>query len=329
MKKIKALALLSGGLDSILAIKLIQSQGIEVEAINFVSPFCLRGRDGCDVHQTTEKLNVPLKTFEVGKDYLEIVRKPKYGYGKNLNPCIDCRIFLLKQAWKYAKKTKASFIFTGEVLGQRPMSQHKNAMFLIERESGLKNKLLRPLSAKLLPETPMEKEGLVDRSKLLGISGRSRKPQIKLAKDLKVFNYPSPSGGCLLTYKEFANKLRDLFVFRKRITESDIALLKIGRHFRFGSNKIIVGRNHNENQRLLDSKSKYDYYFEVPDCGSPITLLQGRKTKKSIIMAAGLTAFYSDNPNSMVLVNYGKKKLDKSVIVSKPQYSQVQELRIN
>ena len=329
MKKIKAIALLSGGLDSLLAIKLIQNQEIEVEAINFSSPFCLCGRGGCGVKKTAEKLNVPLTTIRVGNDYLKIVRNPKYGYGKNLNPCIDCRIFMFKKARKYAEKTGASFVFTGEVLGERPMSQHRNAMFLIEKESGLKNKLLRPLSAKLLPETLIEKEGLVDRSKLLGISGRSRKPQIKLAKDLKLFNYPCPSGGCLLTYKEFANKVRDLFAYKKRITESDIVLLKIGRHFRFGTNKIIVGRDHVENQRLINSKKVSDLYFEVPNCGSPITLLQGRKTKKSIMIAAGLTLFYSDNPDSLVKVNYGRTELDKSVIVSRPSFSEVQGLRIS
>ncbi len=328
MKKIKALALLSGGLDSVLAIKLIVSQGVEVEAVNFTSPFCLCGKGGCGVYKTAEKLSIPLKTIRVGNNYLKIIRNPKYGYGKNLNPCLDCRIFMFKQAKKYAKKIGACFIFTGEVLRQRPMSQHKNAMFLIEQESGLKNKVLRPLSAKLLPETPMEKDGLVDRSKLLAISGRSRKPQIKLAKDLKLIDYPCPSGGCLLTYREFAHKVSDLFAHKKKVTESDIALLKIGRHFRFGSNKIIVGKNQQENQRLLNSKKTFDYYFEVPNCGSPITLLQGRKTNKSIATAAGLTAFYSDNSNDKVLVNYGKSHLNKSIFVTRPTYSEVQKLKV-
>lgn len=328
MKKTKALALLSGGLDSILAIKLILSQGIEVEAINFTSPFCLCGKGGCGAYKTAETLNVPLKTIRVGNSYLKMIRNPKYGYGKNLNPCLDCRIFMFRQAKKYAKRIGASFVFTGEVLRQRPMSQHKNAMFLIEQESGLKNKVLRPLSAKLLPETPMEKDGLVDRSKLLAISGRSRKPQIKLAKDLKLIDYPCPSGGCLLTYKEFACKVSDLFAHKKKVTESDIALLRIGRHFRFGLNKIIVGRSQQENQRLLNSRKMFDYYFEVPNCGSPITLLQGRKTNKSIATAAGLTAFYSDNSSDEVLVKYGSTYLDKSIFVTRPTSSEVHELKL-
>jgi tRNA U34 2-thiouridine synthase MnmA/TrmU len=328
MKKIKALALLSGGLDSILATKIILNQGIKVEAVNFTSPFCLCGKGGCGAHKTAQELHIPLKIIRVGNEYLKMIKNPKYGYGKNLNPCLDCRIFMFKQAKDYAKEIGASFIFTGEVLGERPMSQHKNAMFLIERESGLKNRILRPLSAKLLPETPMEKDGLVDRSKLLGMQGRSRKPQIKLAKDLKVPHYPCPSGGCLLTYKEFAKKVQDLFKYKKRVVESDITLLKIGRHFRIGSNKIIVGRNHQENQRLLTSKKITDYYFEVPDCGGPITVLQGRKTKKSIKAAAGLTAFYSDNKNPAMTVNYGREKLDNKIRVARPSYSEIQGLRI-
>ena len=328
MKKNKALVLLSGGLDSILATKIMLKQGIEVEAINFTSPFCLCGKGGCGAYKFADELHIPLKTIRVGKKYLKLLRNPKHGYGKNMNPCLDCRIFMFKQAKEYAKEIGASFVFTGEVLGERPMSQHKKAMYLIEQESGLNNRILRPLSAKLLPETPMEKEGLVDRSKLLAITGRSRKPQIKLAKDLEIFNYPCPSGGCLLTYKEFAAKVRDLFKYKKRVEESDIALLKIGRHFRAGSSKIIVGRDHQENERLLKVKKKFDYFFEVPDCGGPITVLQGRKTKKSIEVAAGLTAFYSDNNSSWILVNYGREKLDKSISIMNMSCSEVKGLRV-
>lgn len=328
MKKTKALALLSGGLDSILAIKLMQNQGIEVVAVNFSSPFCLCGSGGCGAHKISEELNVPLKTFQVGNDYIKLVRNPKYGYGKNLNSCLDCRIFMFTKARKYARQIGASFIFTGEVLNERPMSQHQNAMYLIEREAGLKNKILRPLSAKLLPETPMEKKGIVDRTKLLAINGRSRKSQIKLAKDFRLSNYPCPSGGCLLTYREFASKVQDLFLHKKRITKNDISLLRIGRHFRIGSNKIIVGRNIKENQRLINFKRTFDYFFEVPDCGSPITLLQGRKTKKSVLAAASLTAYYSDNTKDRVLVKYGKDKLDNSLYIQKPNSSEVQKLRI-
>jgi len=328
MKKWKALALLSGGLDSTLAVKLLLDQGIDVEALNFVSPFCLCGKGGCGAPGVAERFSIPLKVVSLGEDYLRVVRKPKHGYGKNMNPCIDCRIFMLKKAKKYARQTGAAFIFTGEVLDERPMSQHLKALNMIEEEAGLKNRILRPLSAKLLPETSIEKRGLVDRHKLLDIHGRSRKRQIELAKTFSITDYPCPAGGCLLTYKEFADKVRDLFKYKKRVTMKDIALLKLGRHLRFEKNKIVVGRNESENRTLLKMKSPSDYYFEVPNCGSPITILQGTKTKEAIEKAAVLTAYYSDQKSSQVLVRFGKNKLNKTINVSRPNAEDVDKLRI-
>ena len=327
MTKIKALALFSGGLDSILAVKLILEQSIDVGALNFVSPFCLCEK-GSGVTEAAKQLGVPLKVVDVGDEYLRMVRKPKYGYGKNMNPCVDCRIFILKRAKKIAKEMGAAFIFTGEVLDERPMSQHFKAMKIIEEEAGLKGKILRPLSARLLPETVMEKKGLVDRKALLGIRGRSRKPQIKLAEKFGITDYPSPAGGCLLTCEEYGNKLRDLFKHKKRCSMADVALLKVGRHFRFGENKIIVGRNEAENKILTAKKVKNDYYFEVPEIGSPITILQGAKTKKAIRTAAALTAFYSDAKSGKVTVNFGRESLDESVIVSIPTRAEVESLRV-
>ena len=328
MKKPKALALLSGGLDSTLAVKLLLDQGIDVEALNFVSPFCLCGKSGCGASGVARRFGIPLKIVSVGEDYLRAVRKPKHGYGKNMNPCIDCRIFMLKKAKKYARQTGAAFIFTGEVLDERPMSQHLKAMNMIEEEAGLKNRILRPLSAKLLPETSIEKRGLVDRHKLLDIHGRSRKRQIELAKTFSIVDYPCPAGGCLLTYKEFADKVRDLFRYKKRVTMKDIALLKLGRHLRFEKNKIVVGRNESENRALLEMKSPSDYYFEVPNCGSPITILQGTKTKAAIEKAAVLTAYYSDEKSSQVLVRFGKNKLNKTINVPRPSTEDVDKFRI-
>ncbi|MEM4703822.1 MAG: hypothetical protein QXJ02_01975, partial [Candidatus Bathyarchaeia archaeon] len=281
MKKVKALAMLSGGLDSILATKLILEQNIDVEAINFVSPFCLCKKGGCGAPETAKQLGIPLKVMNVGEEYLRIVRKPKFGYGKNMNPCIDCRIFMLKKAKQYAKKIGAAFIFTGEVLDERPMSQHMKALNLIEKEAGLEGKILRPLSAKLMKETEAEKKGLVNREKLLDIRGRSRKRQFELAKNFHIVDYPCPAGGCLLTCKEFANKLKDLFQHKKRVSIRDVQLLKVGRHFRLGENKIIVGRNEAENKTLLQMKKKQEFYFEAQGCGSPITLLQGRAKRQA------------------------------------------------
>ncbi len=310
----KALALLSGGLDSTLAVKLIQEQGIDVAAVNFTSPFCLCGRGGCGATGVAKQLKIPLTIINAGKEYLKIIRNPKHGYGKNMNPCIDCRIFMFKKAKKYAKKIEASFLFTGEVLNERPMSQHRKALNIIEEETGLEGKILRPLSARLLPETEAERKGWVDRK--------------KLAEEFDIKDYPCPAGGCLLTYKEFAVKIRDLFEHKKRIGIRDINLLKIGRHFRLENNKIIVGRNENENKQLKRMRGKYDYCLEVPDCGSPITLLQGPKTNKAISKAAALTLRYSDKENQKALVLFGKETMDKSVVVSALDASEIEELRI-
>ena len=328
MTRVKAIGLLSGGLDSILATEMILKQGIEVTAFNVRSPFCLCKKDGCAAVDAAKQLNVPLKVVAAGNDYLRMLRKPKHGYGRNMNPCIDCRIFLFKRAKKYAKETGADFIFTGEVLDERPMSQHYPAMMLIEKEAGLQGKIVRPLSAKLLPETAVEKRGLVDRSKLMNIEGRSRKPQFKLAEEYNIKDFPCPAGGCLLTYEEYARKIRDLFNHKKRVSMSDIALLRLGRHFRFGKNKIIVGRNETENKLLTAGKVRSDFYFELPEVVGPTTILQGPKTKKSIETAAKLTAFYSDAKVAEVKVNFGKEALNKSIVAAIPEKADVDKLRV-
>ncbi len=328
MTRVKALGLLSGGLDSILATEMIVKQGIEVTAFNVRSPFCLCKKDGCAAVDAAKQLNVPLKMVAAGNDYLRMLRNPKHGYGRNMNPCIDCRIFLMKKAKKYAKEMGAAFIFTGEVLDERPMSQHYPAMMLIEKEGGLKGKVLRPLSARLLPETEAEKKGLVDRSKLLDIQGRSRKPQFKLAEEFNIKDYPCPAGGCLLTYEEYAKKIRDLFAHKKRISMADIALLRVGRHFRLGKNKIVVGRNEAENKLLVARKTKNELYFELPEIVGPITILQGPKTKKAIEAAAKLTARYSDAKTGEVKVNYGRETLNKFLVVAVPEQAEVDKLRV-
>jgi len=324
----RALALLSGGLDSTLAVKLILDQGIDVVAINFTSPFCLCGRGGCGAAGVAKKFKIPLKIITKGEDYLKVVRKPKYGYGKNMNPCIDCRIYMLREAKKYAEEISAAFIFTGEVLDERPMSQHGKALDTIEKEVGLEGKILRPLSAKLLPQTEAEREGWVDRERLLDIRGRSRRKQLELAKNFQINDYPCPAGGCLLTYKEFASKVRDLFQRQHIVAVRDILLLKIGRHFRFKKNKIIVGRNEDENKRLRNLKDDDDYYFEAPNCGSPVTLLQGPKTKRAIEITAALTARYSDSKENETVVKFGKGEIDRTITVLKLDDKEIENLRI-
>ena len=245
-----------------------------------------------------------------------------------MNPCVDCKIFMLKEAKKFAKEIGAAFIFTGEVLDERPMSQHFRALMVIEEDSGLKGRLLRPLSAKLLPETIAEKKGLVDRMMLMGIRGRSRKPQLRLAEEFGIKVFPSPAGGCLLTEKEFAIRLRDLFGHKRRCLISDAALLRAGRHFRWGRNKMIVGRNEEENKVLVAGKSRNDYFFEIPDVSGPVTVLQGLKSNKAVVIAAGLTAFYSDATDREVTVNFGREKFDKAVTVAVPSRADVESLRI-
>jgi len=325
---VKALGLLSGGLDSTLAVKLMLEQGVEVETVNFLTPFCLCGTRKCDATDVASRFQVKLKRIFLGDEYLKMLRKPKHGYGKNMNPCIDCRILMLKKAKQYAKQIGADFIFTGEVLDERPMSQHRRAMETIEREAGLEGKILRPLSAKCLPETDAEKKGWIERKKLLDIKGRSRKRQIELARSFSLSNYPCPAGGCLLTDREFTAKVTDLFKHKRAVHLKDISLLKVGRHFRLGSNKIIVGRNEKENKSLLSLKAPNEYYFEVPGCGSPITILQGRKSSEAIRIAASLTARYSDAKGESVQVAYGTDRSKKTLTVTPLLNEHADRLRI-
>lgn len=329
MTKVKAISLFSGGLDSILATELIRRQGIEVIAFNVKTPFGIPKKDGkTEAEQAAEQLGVPLKIQYVEGDYLRMLRHPKHGYGKNINPCVDCKIFILKKAKQYAREVGADFLFTGEVLGERPMSQHGPALKTIAQKAGLSGKLLRPLSAKLMAETEAEKKGLVDRNRLLAISGRSRKPQFALAKEYGIKTYPSPAGGCLLTCEEYAKKLGDLFEHKKRVSSTDVALLRFGRHFRLGKNKFIVGRNEEENKYLVTHKAPSDFYFEAATSMGPNTLLQGPKTKQAIKTAAMLTASYSDAKTGEVTVKYGRACLDKPICVAVPARADVDKLRV-
>ena len=294
----KAIALLSGGLDSSLAVKVMLDQGIEVEALNFSTPFCQCTRHGAgcknEARKVAEQFGVPIKVISLKDEYLEIIKNPKHGYGKNINPCIDCRILLFKKAKQYMVETGASFVITGEVLGQRPMSQHKRALDTVESESGMTGYLLRPLSAKLLPPTIPEQEGLVDRQKLLEISGRSRKPQIQLAADYSLKDYPCPAGGCLLTDKSFAKKMRDI-MDRADITSSDIPLLKVGRHFRLTDRfKLVVGRDENENGAIERLARPDEIQIQPELVVGPVAVGQGSADDQTLQIAAGIIARYCD-----------------------------------
>ncbi|MEO0076518.1 MAG: tRNA 4-thiouridine(8) synthase ThiI, partial [candidate division WOR-3 bacterium] len=311
----KAVGLFSGGLDSILAIKLIQEQQIEVIGVFCSSPFFEKT---FNVKKIADELNIPLKIIKFGEEYIELIKNPKYGYGKNLNPCIDCHIYMLKQAKKIMEEQKADFVFTGEVLGERPMSQNRQSLKNIERESGLVGILLRPLSAQLLEPTIPEKIGIVDRTKLGSISGRSRKPQLELAKKFNITNIPQPAGGCLLTDKNFCVRLKDAFSHNED-SLADLELLKIGRHFRVENTKIIVGRNEKENTRLKKIKQSDDLILEPLDIAGPVVLIRHYNEDKEILkLAAGICARYCDK-KSIAKIKYcdiiiESKPLDESLI---------------
>lgn len=292
----RAVALLSGGLDSTLAVKLMQEQGIQIYAITFITPFCTCTKKGCvnQAGKVARKFGIDLQIKELREEYIAIVRNPRFGYGRNMNPCLDCRIFMFSTAGSYMREVGASFMFTGEVLGQRPMSQRLQAMQLIERESGCEGRIVRPLSARHLEPTIPELEGAVDRSRLLAISGRSRKPQIAQAAAMGLVDYPCPAGGCRLTEPNFARRLREAFEYGEH-SYSDVRLLLLGRHFRLPSGaKVIVGRNEQENAVLSAMKTEGDSVLEVQGVPGPITLLRRAQDGPDIAMAARICVSYSD-----------------------------------
>lgn len=275
-------------------------QGIEIEAVNFLTPFCTCTRTkGCphEAGRVAKELKIPLKIFNISKEYLEVVKNPTYGYGKGMNPCIDCRIFMFKKAKDYMGKIGASFIVTGEVLGQRPMSQHLRAMEIIERDSGLSGLVVRPLSGRLLKPTLPEEKGWVNREQLFSISGRSRKPQMALAENLSITDYPCPAGGCLLTDPAFSKRMKDLLKFTPKPTLNDIHLLKIGRHFRLSNRlKLVVGRNEQENKKLLSLTKNEDVILTVANHKGPIVIAKGDITQNSLLLkAAAICSRYSDD----------------------------------
>lgn len=332
----KAIALLSGGLDSTLAVKLMLEQGIEVVALNFKSPFCNcdgKDREGCKSHaiKVAEDFEVDIKVVHKGLEYLEVVRHPKYGYGSGMNPCVDCRIFSFKMAKELMPTVGASFIVTGEVLGQRPMSQRRDPMFLVEKEANLEGLIVRPLSAKLLPITIPEKMGLIDREKLLAISGRSRKKQIKVAKEFEIEDYPCSSGGCLLTDENFARRLKDYFGHSEKNVWSEMKLLQIGRHFRISSDlKVIVGRDEDDNRKLLAFKGVSDTLFQPGGFSGPVALAKGELTETDMRLIASIVLRYGKvKDNERPYIEYQNGSSSGSLTVASPiEDSKLDSMRI-
>lgn len=297
-KRGHAIALFSGGLDSALAILLMLRQNIEVTALTFMTHFGCdlgdRSSCGANPYPAAEKYGFNVKLMHLGQKFVDIVEDPKYGRGANMNVCIDCRILMLSEAKAFMELTNADFIITGEVVGQRPFSQVRDKIHLVEREAGLRGKLLRPLSAKLLPETEPEKSGMVDREMLEGISGRSRKRQMELAAQYGLEDYPNPGGGCLLTDAGYSNRLRDLIAHSTHLTFDDLNLLKVGRHFRLDRNtKVIVGRHEADNNLIMGYRRDHHVVLNAPDVGSPVTLLVGDCSEDNIRKAAIITARYT------------------------------------
>lgn len=293
IKKVRALVLLSGGLDSILAAKALKEQGIEVTGLSFKS--CFFGDEAAQ--KAAKNLGIHLRVVDLSKEQLATVKNPKHGYGSSLNPCIDCHALMFKKAGEIMKKEKFDFVATGEVLGERPMSQNLQSLNLIEKESGIKGYLLRPLSAKLLEPTIPEKNGLVQRDGLFAISGRSRKPQIALAQKWNIKEYPSPAGGCLLTELVFGQRLKELLEICPKCGAGDIELLKYGRHTWFGKVEIVVGRDKEENQVLKKLTKKGDILLEMKDYPGPLTLMRNYSQEpvspQTLKKAQELTMYYS------------------------------------
>jgi tRNA U34 2-thiouridine synthase MnmA/TrmU len=308
----KAVALISGGLDSLLAAKLMLEQGIHIEGINFYTGFCVEGHTHAirkkdrkkpkrnNALWSAEQLGIKLHIVDIIEEYKDIVTNPKHGYGANLNPCLDCKIFMISKARQWMEEHGFDFIITGEVIGQRPMSQRKDLLPVVVRESGADDRLLRPLCAKNLAPTMPEREGWVDRSKLLGFHGRNRKPQMALAKQFGFEDYASPAGGCcFLTDPSYAKKLADLWQAQheKRYELDDIMLLKVGRHIRPKPNyKLIVSREEGENKFLSGYRKNFTR-IETASCGGPLTLVDGDASDEDLLTASRIVARFSQGKN--------------------------------
>jgi tRNA U34 2-thiouridine synthase MnmA/TrmU len=346
----KAIAMISGGLDSTLALSLIRRQGIAVKAINFYTGFCITetqrrkgGRsDGTvprnEALRAAADLEVDIEYVDIsGSEYLDMLVHPKWGYGANANPCVDCRVFMMRKAKEIMVAEGADFIFTGEVLGQRPKSQRRDTLRIIERDSGLEGRLLRPLSAKLLPPTIPEQEGIVDREQLLDISGRSRLRQIALARELGVTDFPQPAGGCCyLTDESFSRKFFDVLDNRekagapRKLVQEDIILMSTGRHFRLSPRaKLVVGRTEVENA-LLEHHVEGRARLEARNLLGPVALVEGEPTWEERQLAAAIVARYGKGKDlPRVEIEWREGDLVESYeVVPEPDEARIEALRV-
>ncbi len=314
------LVLFSGGLDSILACKVLQEQGLRVTALKFITPFFsyeLRNKEKAEKYKEKVRQNygIDLEIIDITDDYLKMVTAPSHGYGRYLNPCIDCKIMMVKKALSLLEDFGASFVATGEVLGQRPMSQRRDTLRIIERDSGAEGILLRPLSARHLKETIPEQEGLVDRQKLPSITGRSRKEQMRLAKKYGIKDYPAPAGGCVLADPILSVRFKKIFSMWPDFTPKDCVVAQVGRHFLLpGGSWLIVGRNKSENETLSSLKEPSDIVIKAQDRPGPICLLKRLKDGKDKEIAAAICARYAKSGPLPVTVRIAEGKEEGQMV---------------
>lgn len=339
----KALVLFSGGLDSLLAVKLMQEAGVEVEAVHFLQPFLppeVEKKQIKKLKRLIAQTGAKLHIVRLDEDYLRMLESPKHGYGRAFNPCLDCHIYFLRRAGEMLPETGASFLVTGEVVGQRPKSQYQGAFPLIDRETGLEGLVVRPLSAGLLPPTIPEEKGWISLDHCPSIRGRQRKIQLELAKKYGLREYESPAGGCLLTNKEYGRKAADLLAHDGRLAIDTLRLLSLGRHFRLSPEfKAVIGRNQKENQRLL----RYFFHrrrdprlllLKTQNAPGPLALGCGLPSTVDLENLARLTARYSDLPEgkkatARVLRGGPKHRREELPVISTKDPSLPDRFRIN
>ncbi len=332
-KETTCLVLYSGGLDSILACKVLQEQGIHVLALRFITPFFgyrLKGKEGVFKRETLVRYGIESELIDISEAYLKMLRGPSYGYGRYMNPCIDCKILMVREALKRLDEFGACFIATGEVLGQRPMSQRRDSLRAIERESGTGGMLLRPLSALCLSPTDVEREGLVDRSRLLALKGRGRRDQIALAARYGIDRYPAPAGGCVLTDPIISQRLRCIFGLWPDLGINDCLLAQLGRHFLLPDRSwLVIGRREAENARLISLMTGGDIQLNMVSSPGPVGLWRKMASDTYAALAAGILCRYSkmrSRPADVELSCPGRKRVVRGLVLSDED---IEGLKIN
>jgi hypothetical protein len=327
----KAVMLLSGGLDSRLAMKLLLDQGVELHALNHTTIFCTcTARASCkhEALKAADEFGVPISVRNVTEEFLRVIANPRYGYGSGVNPCIDCRIMLLRSARALMPEVGAAFVATGEVLGERPMSQRRDAMYLIERQAGLQGLVVRPLCAQALEPSIPEREGWVDRARFKAITGRGRRPQIELAGQIGVRDYPCPAGGCRLTEPGFSRRMKDLMA-HEGLSLDDVRLLRVGRHFRLApAARLVVARDEEENRHVRALARPGDRLLEAEGVSGPLSLLRGDGGADAVAMAARVTARYGRGRElQTVSVSVGGPTAER-ICVAPASDEEVERLRV-